>query len=70
MILFNRENKAPFTTDSDISLSSDLHYSKTCVWGNLFIGRPEVEMSSCLIEGSDLLDYYNDLRLLGAKDCL
>lgn len=70
MILFNRENKAPFTTDSDISLNSDLHYSKRRVWGNLFIGRPEVEMISCLIEGSDLLDYYSDLRLLGGKDCL
>lgn len=68
VILWDRENKAAFTIDSDISLSSDLHYSKICVWGNLFIGRPEAEMSSCLTEGNYLLDYYNDLRLLGDKD--
>lgn len=68
VILCDRENKALFTTDSNISLSSDLHYSKICVWGNLFIGRPEAEMSSCLTEGSYLLDYYNDLRPLRHKD--
>lgn len=50
MILCDRENKTPSTTDSDILLSSDLQYSKKYVLGNLFIGRAEAEMSSCFRE--------------------